>query len=162
MLDGDPSPVKGAQPPVFGPCLLRPNGWTDEDASWYGSRSRPRPHCVTRRPPAKGAQQQSPSFRPISIVATTAQLLFFKVQMSDVITRSPDMVSALGPLVFVMYSYHLMIQYINLVPFSEPRPLYSRHPTAFFPCTRPTSTQELPTYKMLFSFFDHQSSPFHP
>jgi len=29
MLDGDPAlPQKGAQqPPIFGPCLLWPNGW---------------------------------------------------------------------------------------------------------------------------------------
>jgi len=24
--------------PIFGPCLLWPNGWMDEDAAWYGSR----------------------------------------------------------------------------------------------------------------------------
>ena len=41
-----PPPLKGAQPPVFGPCLLWPNGWMDEDATWYGSRPRPMPHCV--------------------------------------------------------------------------------------------------------------------
>jgi len=40
---------KRAQPhPIFGPCLLWPNGWMDEDATWYGSRPRPRPHCVRR------------------------------------------------------------------------------------------------------------------
>jgi len=49
-------PLKGAQPPVLGPCLLWPNGWMDEDASWYGSRPWPRPHCFWRSP-AKGAQQ---------------------------------------------------------------------------------------------------------
>ena len=33
--------------PVFGPCLLWPNGWMDEDATWYGSRPRPRPQrCI--------------------------------------------------------------------------------------------------------------------
>jgi len=32
--------------PVFGPCLLWPNGWMDEDATWYGSRRQPRPHCI--------------------------------------------------------------------------------------------------------------------
>jgi len=32
--------------PIFGPCLLWANGWMDEDAAWYGSRSRPRPHCT--------------------------------------------------------------------------------------------------------------------
>jgi len=25
VLDGDPAPPKGAQPPIFGPCLLWPN-----------------------------------------------------------------------------------------------------------------------------------------
>ena len=34
VLDGDPAPpFKGAQP-VFGPCLLWPNGWTEQDATW--------------------------------------------------------------------------------------------------------------------------------
>jgi len=28
------------------PCLLWPNGWMDEDATWYGSRPRPRPHST--------------------------------------------------------------------------------------------------------------------
>jgi len=37
-------------PPVFGPCLLWPNGWMDEDATLYGSRPRPRPHCIRRGP----------------------------------------------------------------------------------------------------------------
>jgi len=34
-----------APPPIFGPYLLWPNGWMDEDATWYGSRSRLMPHC---------------------------------------------------------------------------------------------------------------------
>jgi len=50
-LDGDSalSPQK-AQPrhPIFGPCLLWPNGWMDEDATWYGGRLWPRRHCVIR------------------------------------------------------------------------------------------------------------------
>jgi len=50
------SPLKGQQPPVFGSCLLWPNGWMDEDTTWYGSRSRLRPHCIRRGPssPRKG------------------------------------------------------------------------------------------------------------
>jgi len=50
VLDGDPAPPeKKAQPhPIFVPCLLWPNGWMDEDATWYGSRPRPRSHCVRR------------------------------------------------------------------------------------------------------------------
>ena len=33
MLDGDPalpSQKVGQSPPIFGPCILRPNGWMDE------------------------------------------------------------------------------------------------------------------------------------
>jgi len=47
VLDGTqlPSP-KGVQPPIFGPCLLWPNGWMDYDATWCGGRPRPRQHCV--------------------------------------------------------------------------------------------------------------------
>jgi len=67
VLDGDPTPLpkKGAQPPVFGLCLLWPNGWMDEDATWYGSRPRPRPHCVRRGPSSSGkVAQQPPLFGP--------------------------------------------------------------------------------------------------
>jgi len=38
VLYGDPAPHrKGAQqppPPLFGPWLLWPNGWRDQDATW--------------------------------------------------------------------------------------------------------------------------------
>ena len=51
VFDLDPAiPRKRADRPhpIFGPCLLWPNGWMDEDAAWYGSRPRPRPHCTRR------------------------------------------------------------------------------------------------------------------
>ena len=36
VLDGDPAPFpeRGRRPPIFGPCLLWPNGWMDQDATW--------------------------------------------------------------------------------------------------------------------------------
>jgi len=34
------------------PTLLWPNGWMDEDATWYGSRHRRRQHCIRRVPSA--------------------------------------------------------------------------------------------------------------
>jgi len=49
VLDGDQAPPpKGHSPhPIFGPYLLRPNGcMDDQDATWYGDRSRPRRLCV--------------------------------------------------------------------------------------------------------------------
>jgi len=35
LSDGDPAtlPKKGADPPIFDPFLLRPNGWMDQDAT---------------------------------------------------------------------------------------------------------------------------------
>jgi len=35
-----PLSKKGADPPIFGPYLLRPNGCMDQDATWYGGRPR--------------------------------------------------------------------------------------------------------------------------
>jgi len=49
VLDGDPAPLpkKGTEPPPdFDPCLLWPNGWMDQDATWYGNRPWPRRLCV--------------------------------------------------------------------------------------------------------------------
>ena len=37
---------KGAEPPIFGPRLLWPNGCMDQDATWYGDRPRPTRHCL--------------------------------------------------------------------------------------------------------------------
>jgi len=59
--------------PVFGPCLLWPNGWIDEDATWYGSRPRPSAHCIRRGPSsARNGHSSPPSFRPMSNVAKIA------------------------------------------------------------------------------------------
>ena len=61
-LDGDPAlpPQRGAEPPIFGPYLLRPNGCRDKDGTWYRGRIRPRRLCVRWRPsslfPQKGAE----------------------------------------------------------------------------------------------------------
>jgi len=58
VLDGDPTPSqKGAEPPIFGPRLLWPNGCTNQDATWYGRRPRLTRHCVRldpASPPLKG------------------------------------------------------------------------------------------------------------
>jgi len=42
VLDGNPTPPTergtAALSPLFGPCLLWPNGWMDQDTTWYGGR----------------------------------------------------------------------------------------------------------------------------
>jgi len=52
VQDGDPAPPqkKGAQPPIFGPCLLWPSGLMDPDATWYGGKPRPRRQKKVHRP----------------------------------------------------------------------------------------------------------------
>jgi len=71
VLDGDPDPLpKGAQPPIFCPYQLRPNGCMDQDVTWYGARPRLRRLCVSggpRSPLRKGGR--APNFRPMFIVA---------------------------------------------------------------------------------------------
>ena len=51
-------------PPNFGPCVLWPNGWMDEDADWYGSRPRPRPYC-TRRGPTPSSHKSGTDSTPL-------------------------------------------------------------------------------------------------
>jgi len=59
-LDGDPAPSppkRDAAGPLFGNCLLCPNGWMDQGATWYKGRPWPGPYCVRAGPsPQKGAQ----------------------------------------------------------------------------------------------------------
>jgi len=67
-----PLPKKGGSPPIFHPCLLRPNGCMDQDATWYGNRPRPKRHCVKwgrSYPSPKRGRSSLPNFGPMSIVA---------------------------------------------------------------------------------------------
>jgi len=63
-------PKRGRSPPIFGPCLLWPNGWMDQDVIWYGGGPQSRPHCARWRPSSplqKGGR--APDFRSIFVVA---------------------------------------------------------------------------------------------
>ena len=64
VLDGDPAPLrtKGVEP-----CLLWPNGWMDEEAAWYGSRPRPRPHCTRRGPSSREWSTAAPSLFSVHV-----------------------------------------------------------------------------------------------
>ena len=55
-------PQKGVEPPVFCPCLLWPDGWMDQDATWHGGRSRRRPHCARWVPAPLPKMGQTPQF----------------------------------------------------------------------------------------------------
>jgi len=57
-----PLPKRGHSPSIFGPCLLWPNGCMDQDATWYGGKPRPRPHCATWGPSSSSPRKgHSPS-----------------------------------------------------------------------------------------------------
>jgi len=45
-----PPPQRGTAPLIFGPCVLWPNGWLDQDVTWYRGRPHPRRHCVRWEP----------------------------------------------------------------------------------------------------------------
>ena len=69
VLGGDPAPLLqkgGTTPQIFGPCLLRPNGWMDEADTWHDGRPQPRRVCArwgsTQPPPQKG-QSPLPNFK---------------------------------------------------------------------------------------------------
>jgi len=65
VLDEVAAPPKRGTAPIFRfICLLCPNGWMDEDSTWFGSRRRPRPHCIRRDPsfPRKGQAHIPPVF----------------------------------------------------------------------------------------------------
>jgi len=58
-----PPPRKGAQPVfIFGPCLLWPNGWMVQDATWYEGSPRLISHCVRQGPTIPKGAQHPPLF----------------------------------------------------------------------------------------------------
>ena len=64
VLDRDPAPLpkKGAEPTqIFGPCLLWPNGWMEQDGTWHEGRPQPRQLCVTWDPAPSPKRGRSPS-----------------------------------------------------------------------------------------------------
>ena len=75
-------PLKVAHPPIFRFLSIVANSWIDEDATWYGRRRQPRPHCIRRGPssPRRG-HNSSPLFGPCLLwprlpISATAELLF--------------------------------------------------------------------------------------
>jgi len=76
-----PRKMAHASDPIFGACLLWPKGWMNEDAAWYGSRPRPRPHCTRPGPSSRERGTAAPTLFgpcllwPRSPISATAELL---------------------------------------------------------------------------------------
>ena len=65
VLHGDraPSPKTiRAQPPIYRPCLLWPNGCMYQDTTWYRATPQPRLHCVRLEPSSPPLKGHSPQF----------------------------------------------------------------------------------------------------
>jgi len=61
VLDGDPaSPLQnggGVASPNFGPSLLWPNGWMDQNGTWHEDGPWSSPHCATWGPSSPSQKQ---------------------------------------------------------------------------------------------------------
>ena len=85
VLDGDvldrndpaPPPKKGdrAPSPIFGPCLLWPNGWMDQAGTWHGGGPWSRPFCANMetQPPPQIGGGPSPQFSAHVYCGQTAE-----------------------------------------------------------------------------------------
>jgi len=64
VLHGDLAPPKRvhSSPPIFGPCVLWPNGWIDQHATWYKCRPRPRRLFVLDGDPSSQKGAAAPHF----------------------------------------------------------------------------------------------------
>jgi len=64
VLGGEPAPIpnNGVEPPIFGPFLLSPNGWINQDGTWHGGGPWTKPHCArwgpSSPPPKRGHTSQ--------------------------------------------------------------------------------------------------------
>jgi len=75
VFDGDPATPRTEGTPTTTQFLA--HVWMHEDATWYGSRPRPRPYCIRRGPSSARNGHSNPlSFRPVSIVATVVHLSY--------------------------------------------------------------------------------------
>jgi len=97
VLDGDPAlPKSGTVPPIFGPCLLLPNGCMDQDAPLGMEMGLGPGDIVLDGDPAlpKSGTALPPNFRSMSIVtkrspisATAAELLCLNDNFSSKQTK---------------------------------------------------------------------------
>jgi len=59
-----PFPKMGHSPPIFGPCLLSPNGWMDQDETWYAGRPHPWQIVLDGDPSPSPPKKHSPPIGP--------------------------------------------------------------------------------------------------
>jgi len=94
VLDGYPTPLPkkggGVPSPIFGPCLLWPNGWMDQDGTSHGGGPWPRPDCARWGPssPPQKKGQSRPQFSDPFYCGQTARCI--KMSLGMEVGLSPD------------------------------------------------------------------------
>jgi len=91
LLDGDPAPPsqKGlGRSPIFGPCLLWPNGWIDQGGAWHGGRRWSGHIVLDGEPPPLHKREQSPQFAAYFYCGQTAGCM--KMPLGMEVGLSPD------------------------------------------------------------------------
>ena len=100
VLDEDPapSPQRGWSPcPIFGPFILRPNGWMHQDATWYGGRPQPRRLCVRWGPSPLPKKGRSPTQFSAHVYCGRQTAAWIKMTLGTEIGLSPgDLVVLYG------------------------------------------------------------------
>ena len=111
VLDRDPTPPKSDTASSF---LLWPNGWMDEDASWYEGRPRSRPHYVTWRlsSPLKRGTAPPHNFLSMSIVAKRSSISATAEHLSVIASGMTDCCSSC----YISISYYFSSR-ISRIPF---------------------------------------------
>jgi len=79
---------RGIPSPIFGPCLLWPNSWMDQDATWYGGRPCPRPHCA-RWGPSSPPQKEHSSPRFLAPVCSGQTAKWIKMPLGMEVCLGP-------------------------------------------------------------------------
>jgi len=89
VFDSDPAPSpKGAQPPIFGPYLLRTNGCMDQDATWYGGSSAQATLCSMGTPLPSPKWGGAPKFSAHVYCGQTAG--WIKMPLGTEVGLGPD------------------------------------------------------------------------
>ena len=84
-VEAPPSSNRGAAPSFWPMSIVSkcPNGWMDEDTTWYASRPWPRPHCVRRGPSSLSERGTvvPPSFGPCLLWSRCCYFITCRLQL---------------------------------------------------------------------------------
>ena len=135
---------KGHNSPLnFGRCLLWPNGWMDQNATWYGGRPQRRRHCFRWRHVPIGKRFEPSTvlwafhtIQPSSLYLTSVPLryvnLFYRNSANEEIRRSFASRSSYGTSL-VLSTFH--VEFCSHTSFVEDKQIlnYTVYSSLLFP-----------------------------